>query len=116
MTFLEEDQQDAALPDLAVRALAAATDHARRAGYTLVFVKNGRLIRKGPDGDVVLKPVPRRVSGVESLQKIKVMNGLIPRLRMFAGPNGSGKTTIKNGISRPPDWFGIYVNPDELEF
>tara|TARA_R100000789_G_scaffold3086_3_gene6770 strand:+ start:10024 stop:10791 length:768 start_codon:yes stop_codon:yes gene_type:complete len=39
----------------------------------------------------------------------------IPRLRMFAGPNGSGKTTIKNGLNFPSSWFGIYINPDELE-
>ena len=39
----------------------------------------------------------------------------VPRLRMFAGPNGSGKTTIKNGFDKPADWFGIYINPDELE-
>ncbi len=38
-----------------------------------------------------------------------------PRLRMFAGPNGSGKTTVKIGLSRPADWFGIYINPDEIE-
>ena len=38
-----------------------------------------------------------------------------PRLRMFAGPNGSGKTTVKNRLQRPPQWFGIYINPDELE-
>lgn len=36
-----------------------------------------------------------------------------PRLRMFAGPNGSGKTTVKNGL--PPSLFGVYVNPDDLE-
>lgn len=34
---------------------------------------------------------------------------------MFAGPNGSGKTTIKNGLNRPAAWFGIYLNPDDLE-
>ncbi len=34
---------------------------------------------------------------------------------MFAGPNGSGKTTIKNGLQRPASWFGMYINPDELE-
>jgi len=34
---------------------------------------------------------------------------------MFAGPNGSGKTTVKNGLQRPPQWFGIYINPDDLE-
>jgi predicted ABC-type ATPase len=37
------------------------------------------------------------------------------RLRMFAGPNGSGKTTVKNNLQKPPEWFGIYINPDELE-
>lgn len=36
-----------------------------------------------------------------------------PRLRMFAGPNGSGKTTIKNGL--PSGLFGVYINPDDLE-
>lgn len=32
---------------------------------------------------------------------------------MFAGPNGSGKTTIKSVI--PDRLLGIYVNPDEIE-
>lgn len=36
-----------------------------------------------------------------------------PRLRMFAGPNGSGKSTIKDVI--PPEWLGVYINPDEIE-
>ncbi len=39
----------------------------------------------------------------------------IPRLRMFAGPNGSGKTTVKVQLNRPPEWFGIDINPDILE-
>jgi len=43
------------------------------------------------------------------------MSAGTPRLRMFAGPNGSGKTTVKNGLSRPDTWFGIYINPDEFE-
>lgn len=43
------------------------------------------------------------------------MNLAVPRVRMFAGPNGSGKTTVKNELQRPPHWFGIYINPDELE-
>ncbi len=38
-----------------------------------------------------------------------------PRLRMFAGPTGSGKTTVKKGLGRPASWFGIYINPDEME-
>ena len=34
---------------------------------------------------------------------------------MFAGPNGSGKTTVKNSLGKPATWFGLYVNPDEIE-
>jgi len=37
-----------------------------------------------------------------------------PRMRMFAGPNGSGKTTVKNDLL-PPGLFTVYVNPDDLE-
>lgn len=43
------------------------------------------------------------------------MIGDPPRMRMFAGPNGSGKTTVKNGLARPQPWFGSYINPDEIE-
>ena len=32
---------------------------------------------------------------------------------MFAGPNGSGKTTVKNGL--PSKLFEVYVNPDDIE-
>ena len=34
---------------------------------------------------------------------------------MFAGPNGSGKTTVKNGLGKSAAWFGLYINPDDLE-
>jgi predicted ABC-type ATPase len=40
-------------------------------------------------------------------------NDLIPRLRIFAGPNGSGKSTIKDVL--PPEWLGVYINPDDIE-
>jgi predicted ABC-type ATPase len=43
------------------------------------------------------------------------MNSPVPRLRMFAGPNGSGKTTVKMHLNKPEHWFGVYINPDELE-
>ena len=43
------------------------------------------------------------------------MTDTVPRLRMFAGPNGSGKTTIKSRLQKPPAWFGIYINPDDIE-
>ena len=41
------------------------------------------------------------------------MNQKTPRLRIFAGPNGSGKRTIKEVISE--ELLGIYINPDEIE-
>lgn len=43
------------------------------------------------------------------------MSDAVPRLRMFAGPNGSGKTTVKNSLNRPESWFGLYLNPDDIE-
>lgn len=43
------------------------------------------------------------------------MSDGVPRLRLFAGPNGSGKTTVKNDLGKPAEWFGIYINPDDLE-
>lgn len=43
------------------------------------------------------------------------MSDAIPRLRMFAGPNGSGKTTVKRDLNKPAAWFGVYINPDDIE-
>lgn len=38
------------------------------------------------------------------------------RLRMFAGPNGSGKTTVFNNLLGNYDFdLGIYLNADEIE-
>jgi predicted ABC-type ATPase len=43
------------------------------------------------------------------------MSDGISRLRMFAGPNGSGKTTVKTNLGKSSEWFGLYINPDDLE-
>lgn len=37
----------------------------------------------------------------------------VPRMRVIAGPNGSGKTTILSELQ--DDWIGVYVNADEIE-
>ncbi len=37
-----------------------------------------------------------------------------PKMRVFAGPNGSGKTTIINKL-REKIQFGVYVNADDIE-
>jgi len=40
----------------------------------------------------------------------------VKRMRVFAGPNGSGKTTILKGILADYDVkLGVYVNADEIE-
>lgn len=41
------------------------------------------------------------------------MNEPTPRLRMFAGPNGPGKSTIKSVLA--PELLGLYINPGELQ-
>jgi predicted ABC-type ATPase len=40
-----------------------------------------------------------------------------PRMRMFAGPNGSGKTTVQRDIAQQfgAGFLGVLVNPDDLE-
>lgn len=38
----------------------------------------------------------------------------IKRLRIFAGPNGSGKTTIIENLRNEVP-FGVYVNADDIE-
>ena len=40
-----------------------------------------------------------------------------PRVRMFAGPNGSGKTTVQREIAQlfPAQFLGVLINPDDLE-
>jgi predicted ABC-type ATPase len=38
----------------------------------------------------------------------------IKRMRVFAGPNGSGKTTIINNL-KDEIGFGVYVNADDIE-
>jgi hypothetical protein len=45
------------------------------------------------------------------------MSRAIPRLRMFARPNGSGKSTIKAVVEDEigPELFGVYINADEIE-
>lgn len=39
--------------------------------------------------------------------------GAPPRLRIFAGPNCSGKSTLKDELK--PEWLGSYLNPDDIQ-
>jgi predicted ABC-type ATPase len=41
------------------------------------------------------------------------MTDSVKRMRMFAGPNGSGKTTIRSLLR--PELIGVYVNPEEIQ-
>lgn len=51
---------DSAVPDQAVKGLDDATRRARQAGLPVVVVRQGRLVRLGPDGELVLKELPTR--------------------------------------------------------
>ena len=37
----------------------------------------------------------------------------LPRLRVFAGPDGLRKSTIRELLRE--EWIGVYVNADEIE-
>jgi hypothetical protein len=55
------DALDADVPELAVRALNAAFERARSAGHELVYVEQGRLVRRLRDGTIIeLKTLPSR--------------------------------------------------------
>lgn len=41
------------------------------------------------------------------------MTQVILRVRMFAGPNGSGRSTIRSLIR--PELIGVCINPDEIQ-
>ncbi|MCX6350708.1 MAG: hypothetical protein NTX03_02480, partial [Bacteroidetes bacterium] len=41
-------------------------------------------------------------------------NQVSKRLRIFAGPNGSGKTTIINALKNKVK-LGVYINADDIE-
>lgn len=41
------------------------------------------------------------------------MTAAVPRFRLFAGPHGSGKSTLRAGLT--PALLGVVVDPDELE-
>ncbi len=38
----------------------------------------------------------------------------LPRLTVFAGPNGSGKTSLMREMLRDGFQFGEYINPDDI--
>jgi hypothetical protein len=56
-----DDEEDADVPLMAVEALNAASRQAREAGYELVVVRHGNLVRVLRDGSVeVIKQLPPR--------------------------------------------------------
>jgi hypothetical protein len=60
MNPLDDDRQDADVPELAVQALTAAHQRALQAGRPLVLVRNGQLVRIDSTGVTVLKQLPAR--------------------------------------------------------
>jgi hypothetical protein len=67
MAILDEEQQEADVPQLAVRALTQAHRRALASGQTLVMVRDGKLIRVTRDEVVVLRVLTaRKKSAVRS--------------------------------------------------
>lgn len=60
VTTIDEDQQEAGVPELAVKALTAAQHRAAAAGHPLVLVRNGWLVRVLGSNTVFLKELPPR--------------------------------------------------------
>ncbi len=60
MAALQGDEQDADVPEQAIRALSAAHRRALNAGRTLVLVHNGQLVRVTPQGRTVIGEAPAK--------------------------------------------------------
>lgn len=60
MPTVEEDQQEAGIPERAVNALTAASWRAAERGYPLVLAKNGYLVRIEGSRVTRLKQLPAR--------------------------------------------------------
>jgi hypothetical protein len=61
MTTDETDLEEAGVPEQAVKALTAAQQQAAEAGYPLVLVQDGFLVRIDHTGTTVLKKMPARM-------------------------------------------------------
>jgi replication-associated recombination protein RarA len=84
-------------------------------GNSVLQYDEGGIYEVFPDGTrrLVKTMPPRMLVTPGQKNNYQIMNTQIPRLRIFAGPNGSGKTTIKTIIR--PELLGVYINPDEIE-
>jgi hypothetical protein len=60
MDTIEEDPQEAGVPELAASALTAAQHRAVQAGHPVVLVKNGWLVLVQQSGVTRLKELPPR--------------------------------------------------------
>ena len=85
----------------------------------VVVIENG-LYRVSASGakELIRTLTPRTKATGRGTKAQGVTRGApTPRVRMFAGPNGSGKTTVQREIARPfpSDFLGVLVNPDDIE-
>ena len=60
MTAIEEDEEETGVPELAVKALTAASRRAAKAGHPRILVKDRLLVRIDCHGTTVLKKLPPR--------------------------------------------------------
>lgn len=115
--YLEEH-----IPELAESAVTQAYWQSLAAGNSVLESENGMIYERFPDGSSqIVKEISQRLGcaygrlcqrqratyecGNRGETEI-IMNDL-PRLRMFAEPNGSGKSTIKSVIRS--ELLGVYI-------
>jgi len=67
----DNSDEDQDVPQMALDALAAAHQRARRSQQTIVFVENGKLIEQGPSGRTILKSMPSRVHVTQRIKRSK---------------------------------------------
>lgn len=106
---------EVSIPVLAEAALKQAYWHALASGSAVVLFDGDQLVEQQPDGEqkslgITIQPDYLPISAATD----KIMPArFAPRLRLFAGPEGSGKRTITRAI--PREVLGIYVNAVDIE-
>jgi len=70
MTDEELDALEETIPELAVKALNAATQRALASGHSVVMIVNDELVRIDAQGTTVLKKMPPRFKVTERIKRI----------------------------------------------
>lgn len=108
------------IPDLANGAFARAYWHALASGGSVLEADGNRIFEVAQDGSRetvarVAYPVEVDTLACPTFpgQGLRMAARNAPRVTLFGGPNGSGKTTFVEAIN--PALLGVHVNADQIE-